>query len=234
MYLHWLQSQIHWQRPGFWLAISFAASAALLLAGSHIPRPYRYRLRVARWLLIPYTGLLAGGISPSSLGLSDIDWVSGLGLGVVLIFAILVLLVLIRTTLHWDVTDDQPSASSTEAGTQQPETAEPLMARLFNAGAQEFHWTFLRGALWEMLRGFPRPLDLPGYWAVWMASALALPGIFIQYQRTSQRLIATIVLVTTATLFFYTRNFWLCWLLHASVQLILRQQPSLRADDFTT
>jgi hypothetical protein len=29
-----------------------------------------------------------------------------------------------------------------------------------------------------------------------------------------------VALTTTSILFFYTRNFWLCWILHVTVQLI--------------
>jgi len=82
------------------------------------------------------------------------------------------------------------------------------------------HWVFLRGAVWELLLALPSPPESPGYWAVWLASLLALPELVIQHRHTSQRIIAGVLLVTTAILFFYTRNFFLCWLLHASVRLL--------------
>jgi hypothetical protein len=214
----WLLSQLHWHRAGFWLLASFGASLLLLIAGRYLGRDYQYNRRLLRWVLIPYLGLLAGGLSPRLMGLSDLDWVAGLGLGVVLISAIWMLLVLVRMTLHL------------EAGVQ--ETAQPpvpsVVDRLLVAGAQEFHWTFLRAAVWEILLAAPIAIHLPGYWAVWIASLLALPGIGAQYRDLSQRLIATVVLITTAILYFYTRNFWLCWILHATAQLLLGQKSLSR------
>lgn len=216
MIADWLLSQLHWQRPGLWLLVSMASSLLLLIGGRWLSPHQRYRLRWLRWLLVPYGGLLVGGLSPRLMGLSDIDWVAGLGLGVVLIFIVWVLLVLIRTTLHLDGTDaSEPSRP-----------VQSILNCVLIAGAQEFHWTFLRAATWEMLLYYPAPLPTAGYRAVWIASLLALPGILVQYRRPSQHLIATVVLVTTTILFFYTRNFWLCWLLHASAQLLLGQDPA--------
>jgi hypothetical protein len=218
MISEWLLPQLHWHRPGFWLLASFGASLVLLILGRYLGGDQRRNGRLLRWILIPYLGLLAGGLSPRLMGLSDLDWVAGLGLGVVLISAVWVLLVLIRITLHLE-----ESAR---------ETAQPplpsVVDRLVVAGAQEFHWTFLRAAVWEILLLAPMAIQLPGYWAVWVASLLALPGIATQYRDLSQRLIATVVLITTAILFFYTRNFWLCWLLHATAQMLLGQKSLSR------
>lgn len=214
--LDWFIGQLHPLRPGFWLLLSFALSGLTLLATRFLPGKIVGRLRMGRWIFTPYLGLLVGGLSPRLLGLSDIDWVAGLGLGVGLIFAIWLLLALVQATLHRETA---------------PESARPLgrsiLEQIVWAGSQEFHWAFLRGAVWEMLLALPSPPALPGYWAIWLASLLALPGIFIQHQHTAQRIIAGMLLITTAILFFYTRNFFLCWLLHASVGLLV-------GDDKTT
>ncbi|MBI3958802.1 MAG: hypothetical protein HY328_08335 [Chloroflexi bacterium] len=210
----WLTGQLSPLRPGFWLLLSFGLSGLTLMAMRFLSEESVWRLRVGRWVLTPYLGLLAGGLSPRLLGLSDIDWVAGLELGVGLIFAIWLLLALVRATLHREnATIDTP-----------PPTARPLLERVVWAGAQEFHWVFLRGAIWEMILALPTPSIVPAYWAIWLASALALPGIFVQYRHISQRFIAGMLLITTAILFFYTRNFFLCWLLHASVELLLGQR----------
>ncbi len=211
----WLIAQLHWSRPGFWLLLSFAGSI-LLLSGSRLISPRTYsQLRMGRWLLIPYLGMLVGGLSPRLMGLSDIDWLAGLGMGVALIFAVLVILVLIRATLDLD-------HSATQAS---PVISVPtVVEQVWLAGAQEFHWTFLRAATWELMMLSPIPLVQPDYWSIWIASILALPGIFVQYQRTSPRLIACVVLVTTAIVYFYTRNFWLTWFLHTAIQFLLGQR----------
>ena len=209
--LDWLTGQLSPLRPGFWLMLSFGLSGLALMAARFLPEKVVWRLRVGRWLLTPYLGLLVGGLSPRLLGLSDLDWVAGLELGVGLIFAIWLLLALVRTSLYREAT---PSDTPLPA-------ARPLFARVVWAGAQELHWVFLRGAVWEMLLALPTPPTVPAYWAIWLASALALPGIFVQYRHISQRFSAGMLLITTAILFFYTRNFFLCWLLHASVELLL-------------
>lgn len=214
MFFDWFLTQLHWQRPGFWLLLSFASSAVLLLASWHLPVERRYLLRLARWFLIPYAGLIAGGLSPRLMGFIDLDWVAGLSLGVALIFTLWVLLLLIRATVHADDTSGQGQGLRSTAISEQ----------ILWAGAQEFHWAFLRAASWELLLAYPTPVERPAYWAMWIASLLALPGVFVQYNHTSQRLIASVVLITTAILFFYTRNFWLCWLLHATSHLLLGQR----------
>jgi hypothetical protein len=213
MFTDWLLPQFHWQRPGFWLLLSLISSAFLLFASWRMPAQRRHWLRMGRWFLIPYLGLVAGGLSPRLMGLTHLDWVAGLSLGVALIFAIWVLLLLIRATVQ---IEEAP-------GEAPPLWSLTLPEQIIGAGAQEFHWAFLRAATWEMLLAYPGGLEMPGYWAMWIASILALPGIFVQHNHTSQRLITAMVLITTAILFFYTRNFWLCWLLHATSQLLLGQ-----------
>lgn len=209
--LDWFIGQLHPLRPGFWLLLSFALSGLTLPAARFLPEKIVGRLRMGRWIFTPYLGLLVGGLSPRLLGLSDIDWVAGLGLGVGLIFAIWLLLALVQATLH--------SEAATPPGVRIP--GRSWMEQIVWAGSQEFHWAFLRGAVWEMLLALPTPLALPGYWAIWLASLLALPGIFVQHRHTAQRVITGMLLITTAILFFYTRNFFLCWLLHASVGLFV-------------
>jgi hypothetical protein len=211
----WLLSQLHWQRPGFWLLVSFGLSALLLVINWRLPAERRQGRRLARWFFVPYLGMVAGGISPRLMGLTDIDWVAGLGMGVALIFTIWVLLILMRATLHVEEESVSVTASTL--------FSSAILWQVVTAGAQEFHWTFLRAAVREIIDSYPVVLQSADYWMLWVASLIALPGIIVQYRRNSQRLIAGVVLLTTAVLYLYTRNFWLCWLLHATVQLLLGQ-----------
>ena len=215
----WLFDQLHWQRPGFWMLFSFLTSIAFLFTYQFVSPERHDPLRMARWFFIPYLAILFGGLSPRLMGLTDIDWVAGLGTGVALIFVVLVILVMIRATLHLDesIVEERLPTSSVSR-----------LQQIVMAGAQEFHWTFLRAGTWELMLLAPIGYAQPEYWSVWIASLLALPGIFAQYQRTSQRLIACVVLLTTAILFLYTRNFWLSWLLHASAQMLLGQRTIQR------
>lgn len=217
----WFIGQLHPLRPGFWLLLSFVLSGLTLAAARFLPEKVVGRMRIGRWILTPYLGLLMGGLSPRLLGLNDIDWVAGLGLGVGLIFAIWLLLALVQATLHREETIPAVDrVTAARSGAARP-AGRSFLEQIVWAGSQEFHWVFLRGAVWEMLLALPSPPALPGYWAIWLASLLALPGIFVQHRHTAQRVIAGMLLITTAILFFYTRNFFLCWLLHTSAGLFI-------------
>lgn len=201
---------------GLWLALSFLL-AALTSGVTRFVAPDLERLvRVVRWVQLPYIGLILGGLSPRLMGLTEIDWASGLRLGVLLLAGLLTLLVMIRIGLHTDKELPQ--------GTPLRSRASSL--RLIESSAQEFHWCFLRGAVWELLLSLPAAQQSAQYWAVWISAALALPGIALHRRQTSDRLIAALALATTSTLFLFTRNFWLCWLLHLSIRVIfLWSQP---------
>ncbi len=215
----WFIGQLSPMQPGFWLVVSFVMAGLVGMVASRLLPAHASRwVNMGRWVLIPYLGLLVGGLSPRLLGLSDIDWVAGLGLGVGLIFAIWLLLALVRATLHREV-----RAEETTADAKIP-LARALLEEIVWAGALEFHWVFLRGAVWELLLTLPTPPEVPNYWSIWLASALALPEIFVRHKSTYQRFVFGLLLITTAILFFYTRNFFLCWMLHASAVLLISQR----------
>jgi hypothetical protein len=88
-------------------------------------------------------------------------------------------------------------------------------------GAEEFFWSFLRGAFWEIALTLPNVVEVPAYWAVWMAALLALPLVIVLQPSGSRRLAKLTILVVTSVVFFFTRNFWLCWFLHAAIWLLL-------------
>jgi hypothetical protein len=205
-------------RAGLWLALSF------LLAGiaSSVTRffaPDLERLvRVVRWVQVPYIGLIMGGLSPRLMGLTDFDWFSGFRVGVVALAGLLVLLFLIRIWLHID--KETPGANAP--------IGRSKSLSLVEVSAQEFHWCFLRGAVWDLLLSLATPPLSPHYWAVWIGAAISLPGIYISTASLSDRLMTTLVLVTTSCIFLFTRSFWLCCLLHLGIRVILHwhQQPS--------
>lgn len=204
-------------RAGLWLALSFllagATTVATRLAAPELERP----VRIVRWVQVPYLGLLLGGLSPRFMGLSKLDWASGLFVGVVLLSGLLFLLVLIRISLH----SDRDVQNVFTRGS----TASPFL--LIENSAQEFHWCFLRGAVWELLLSNLSASQSSGYWAVWIAAALALPGIAIHPKAASERVLTTFTLATTSVIFVLTRNFWLCLILHLGLRMILRwREPS--------
>ncbi|CAN5520891.1 hypothetical protein BH10CHL1_BH10CHL1_04400 [soil metagenome] len=202
------------QAPGIWLLLSLLASMLLLLLTQQIAPAWRARLTIGLWVGIPYLGLLLGGLSPRLIGLSDVDWVASLGLGLGLLFIMVLLLVLVRSTTN------MPRANSLPTHTP----LATFLLQVINNGVQEFHWCFYRGAIWELLQMMPNPPALPAYWAVWLAALLAMPGALIRAGHATQRLFIISVLIATTVLFFYTHNFWLCWLLHTAAWFIVKPE----------
>jgi hypothetical protein len=226
---HWLIVELDPQSPAFWILTNFAITlvlAALL---------FRFRstsvqwLWVGQWILIPYCGLLLGGLSPRLMGLSYLNWVTTLGLGSGLLFVILILLVAVRAAIEFTETlppqaHRSPRVNYAQANGAQTATTPAwqfIALVIFLGGAEEFHWAFLRGAIWEILLTAPNPLELPAYWTIWIAAAFIILENALWRPTFEQWLLQIALLATTSILFLYTRNFWLCWVLHSTAVLIL-------------
>ncbi len=212
----WLSSQFSPYAPGFWLLVGILATALLGSIKEYISPRWRGLIWFAHWLLIPYLGLLMGGLSPRLLGLAALDWLEGLGLGLGLIFAVVILLTLSRA-----LTDlGAPTTSPAEAADGSRLGWHTLSSTLLWCGIEQFHWVFLRGGIWEMLQTLPNPPELVGYWAIWCAAGVIVIELLLFRPGFFPLLIQLVALMTTSILFFYTRNFWLCWVLHVAVQLL--------------
>ena len=194
--------------PGFWLVLSGLFAVVLLVGRVYAPPAWRSWLPVACWLLIPYLALLAGAVSPRLMGLVWLDWRATFQVGAGLLLAT-VLLALVGRLLT------SPSAEPADDGGW-PQRA----VWVGEAGAEGWFWCFLRAALWELLLAFPQVVSLPLYTAIWAAGALALPLTLLLQPNAGLRVIKTAALVVTSILFLYTRNFWLCWLVHAALVLV--------------
>ena len=215
----WLLEQLTLSplRAGSWLMLSFLLAGVTTGVTRLVAPELEFIVRLVRRVQLPYIGLILGGLSPRLMGLTELDWAERFSIGVALLFGVLILLALIRIWLHTD--QEQLPVRATHS------TSSGLL--LLEGSAQEFHWCFLRGAVWELLFSLPSAPEPPQYWAIWIGAALALPGISIQREQISDRLITLLILVTTSSLFLYTRNFWLCWLLHLCMRIILQwQQPT--------
>jgi len=210
----WLGDQLSPYAPGFWLLVGFLSTVLLSSIQVYIPARWRGLIWFGTWLVIPYLGLLIGGLSPHLMGLAGFDWLAGLGLGLGLIFAVAILLTLARA-----ITDlDAPAV--TVVGVSDRLGWHTLSSTLLWCGIEQFHWCFLRGGIWEMLQTLPNPPELVGYWAVWCAAAVILLELLLFRPGFFPLLIQLVALMTTSILFFYTRNFWLCWVMHVTVQLM--------------
>jgi hypothetical protein len=216
MSISWLSAQLSPYAPGFWLIVGILGTTLLIASQAYIPRSWRGPIWFAHWLLIPYLGLLVGGLSPRLLGLAGHDWLAGLGLGLGLIFAVVILLTLGRaiTDLGLPTENERDTVEPLHLGWQ------TISNTLLWCGIEQFHWVFLRGGIWESLQTLPNPPELAGYWAIWCAAAVILIELLLLRPGFFPLLIQLVALTTTSILFFYTRNFWLCWVMHAAVQLL--------------
>jgi hypothetical protein len=219
----WLSAQLSPYAPGFWLLVGILSTALLTTIQEYIPARWRGLIWFAHWLLIPYLGLLMGGLSPRLLGLAGHDWLAGLGLGLGLIFAVVILLTLSRA-----LTDlGAPATTPAEAAEGLRLGWHTISSTLLWCGIEQFHWVFLRGGIWEMLQTFPNPPELVGYWAIWCAAGVILLELLMLRPGFFPLLIQLVALTTTSILFLYTRNFWLCWILHVAVQLLTAPPATL-------
>lgn len=231
----WIRLQLSLDAPGLWLILSAVSGVLLLAVGSRLPVPYRGWMRIARWLLIPYVGLLLGSLSPRLMGITGINWPATFGLGLSMTFVVLVLIMLVRSTIDAQphVPDEETLTLVTTAhvlppvsGAQEPISGHwmHMVQAIVTAGAEEFHWAFLRGGLWEMFTTLPVPPDNPAYSAIWGATLFTIPDLLTRSGRFPHRLLHVATILTTSILFLYTRNFWLCWGVHAAIWLLLQPE----------
>jgi hypothetical protein len=230
MTAEWLFAQLSLHAPGSWLLLSFTATMVVAIFGRYWTLRQRRRIHATLTLLIPYGGLLFGGLSPRLMGLVGVDWQASLSLGLGLFFALIVLLILVRAAVSLAAPSPPPAPNDVSPHTIAANW-RPLATTLVESGIEELHWAFLRGAFWELFLTLPTPPGLPAYWAVWTAAALAAVEIVVQKNGWLQRLISIAILMMTSILFFYSRNFWLCWMLHLAAQLIIAPPTAYLAPD---
>ncbi len=198
-------------RAAIWLALSFMLGGTATLVTRLVAPDLERFVRIVRWVLVPYFGLILGGLSPRLMGLTVVGWDSRYTLGLVVLVGLLVLLLLIRIRLHTEADAFHAVALTSRSWTPS----------LIESCAQEFHWCFLRGAVWELLYlGAPTLLS-PQYWAVWVGAAFALPGIYFHPASLPDRLLTALVLIATSSLFLITQSFWLCCFFHLGIRVIL-------------
>jgi len=193
--------------PGFWLVVSLLCLLAATAAQPFLPRPWRGAAVLAAWLAVPYLALISGGVSPRLLGLRYLDWAATFRLGAGILLAVVALAVVVRLAAG-------RGAASQASGAG--------WLRGFGwSGAEELNWCFWRGGLWELLLVANAPVDLPAYWAIWLAGAINLPFALALQPDSQRRIVKAAALAVTSIVFFYTGNFWLCWLIHGVLWLLL-------------
>jgi hypothetical protein len=203
--------------PALWLMVGIVATVLARLIEHWTPIAFRFWVRVGVYVVIPYLGLLTGGLSPRLLGISYVDWPAGLSVGIGFVLGVLLLAVLIRAFV--ELTAPQLPVDERESVERSPATMpwEQIGQLLMNTGAEEFHRAFLRGALWEALLIAAFAPDVARYWGTWIAAGIIVLLAALRRRNFAQWLVFLSILLATSTLYFYTRNFWLCWALHASL-----------------
>lgn len=220
--------------PLLWISGSLCFGLVRALAESRLrPQGQKY-LRIVHWVLIPYIGLLLGHLSPTLMGLTHIDWLPSLKYGMGIIFVVIILFGLIHTIVIQPTTKLFQKAESTSTVPFSTQTSRQndslfVFTRLFNvllvAGAQEFYWSFLRGACLETLLIIAPSTFLPAYSAIWLASVVVGLELLTYRQSAIGLTKIGVIMVTTSILFFYTQNYWLCWWLHMFGRFILSPSP---------
>lgn len=204
--------------PGFWLVLALLGGVAVAAARSFVPAGRRVSLFSGFWIGLPYLALIAGGVSPRLMGLLYVDWLTTLRMGVGMALALIAVTAIVRLSLQRRSTDrNDPNLTS-------PPHGVPPLATVIVGGAEEFFWCFLRSAVLETMLALQIDVSSPLHWSIWIAATLALP-LSMAYRGSGYvRLVTVAVLVMTSILFFYTRNFWLCWAVHGALWLLLHVQ----------
>jgi len=213
--------------PGFWLVMALLGAVVALGVRPFLPQPTRALLIPAYWVLLPYLALISGGVSPRLMGLVYIDWAVSLRIGVGLALTLVALALGMRAVSATRSVTGTANASATLRPAQHFWRSTLLVIGV--CGAEEFFWAFLRGANTELLLEQQFFVDVPVYWAIWIAAVLAIPMSLVSASGAYNRLIKVTTLVVSSIVFFYTRNFWLGWLLHTAVWLLFLQPAQSRS-----
>jgi len=217
--------------PTNWVAISLVISLIFALIRHRLwPRQQRW-IDNTRWILLPYVGLLLGQLSPSLLGLTEIDWFSSLSLGTGFICLIAFLIMLVQSS-STELSQSRYSQihQRLQRTFRQDATISSLVAEsIVSTGAEQFYWSFLRGALWEALLRAGYSAATAAYSSLWIGGAIAAIELLLHNRHTISRLTGLLTLVVTTILVFYTKNFWLCWILHLIVTAMLQPQRTATA-----
>lgn len=206
--------------PGFWLVLTLLAGVIMLGVRPYLPHRVQQWAVIGYWGLSPYLALITGGVSPRLMGVMYIDWRTSLTLGVGLALTMVALAGVVRISLlsSQRVIDDSVLVQG----------LGKVVSSVGVSGIEEWFWCFLRAAVEETLLLSQLSLDAPTYWAIWIAAGLASPFSLLNQTSAHQRLVKGALLAMTSILFFYTRNFWLCWAVHAIIWLLLAQPTAVR------
>lgn len=217
----WISTQLSLEAPGFWLVLSALTLPFVYLIGRRVPACSA----LVGCGSVGFDSLCraVGGRAFTQLsGSLKINWATTLSLGVAIFVGVLLVAAMVR--LAGQFSGEGPFRPDSAAGDGAPQSTQWAMLTLtvLWIGAEQFHWSFVRGAVWELLFTLPESDGaLPAYRAMWLATLLTLPEIWLQPTNFPRHLLKSALLIVTAVAFFYTRNFWLCWAIHAGAWIVI-------------
>lgn len=185
--------------------------------------------QLIRLCAIPYLALLAGEISQRSMGLTGYDWGNSLSVGSILMIVIVAIWFGIRIA---EESSSLPlDADVQENGLRTSSNWSKNGLKVLTASGLELNWCFWRVIGTQLTAWLFVELDSPIYWGVTLSVMLLAIFIFFSSSSLATTLTNITILIATSVLFLFTRNFWLCWLLHTI--LLLSAMPDTRLQQQT-
>lgn len=205
-----------------WVVLEIFVTLAWLFFQFKIAKNWYAIARLLRLCIIPYLALLLGQISPRGMGLAGYDWSSSLSLGSLLVVAMFTLWIGVRAA------SDAPSAEVAEQSalsTNSLSTWSEKGLLFLLAGGLEFNWIFWRTICTQVLGTWLVPMQSPAYWGIAIATMIVLPDTLRATSSQVTRIMNVAILIATSVLFLFTRNYWLCWILHLLLRWTTPQLP---------
>ena len=182
---------------------------------------------VLRWgymIGLPYLLLVSGGLSPTHIGLVELDWVGTLRRGGIVAPATLVVLLI----AWWTYLRVVPRPIVDRDSAREP-LAIVCVASFAEAAALQLHWAFYRASAATL------PWGSNSYWAAWLGAALVLlewglnPWVWRSLRNADggdNSVRRGALLFISTALFLVAGNLWLCWLVHAAFECYARRLSS--------
>ena len=199
----------------FWVAFECLVTLIWLFSQFRIAAKWYAIARLVRLVTIPYLALLLGQISPRDMGLTGYDWSSSLSLGSLVMVAMLALWIGVRT-VGMTANSDLPEQPLPERHRFATWPNRGLLVLL--SGGLELNWSFWRASGAQVLSNLFMPTQSPTYWGIALAFVIVLPDTLFASTSHEGRLLNVAILIATSVLFLFTKNFWLCWILHLLLQ----------------
>ena len=207
--------------PILWILLSILLSVFLNGIRLRISSGLYQYLKLGRWAIVPYLALVSGHVSPRLMGITDLDWALGLGIGVGIVLGLLLLVVIANVTAGAEV--NRAFYRSIPENPRPSDVALPSkwIWVAIQACTEEVHWLFLRAALWETLLFFPQLADTSAsYVAVWVAGTIALIETSLHSTLGTEWVWSLTTLLLSSVLYLYTRNIYLCCMLHVGLAIV--------------